>query len=746
MSGRILFGVAVVLAVMTAQGGEPRYVQQSPLFVDVSPHTREAVLGHLLKDHNAGKKFTAAQLDLMTTDELFALHADIHGDVARYDLLPQARPAVLVATSDQTAVSQKVALRQTCVLLRNANEKRYALTGVLVSRTGGVSGEAWILTAKHGGLGQDIVAATARGVVRATKAASTRYSEGAVAFKVATADPLDTLRIADSIPERGGASRYGGFAGAQRLTDYLEGTATLNGGATLQAFPGVRVNASTNHTTPGMSGCPLVNERGELWGLNHGSERSSNGERSLWIRLDDIKDVFATATNSNQPARRTTAVPTKNEPRMVVFSREGCQPCAAWEHDARAGLLGEPSRNAIVVKLVNGQWMECESDICRPSQLAADFQRATRQQVNGTPTFWFEGTTHFRSGYQVDQYGNSTVQTRNSFCSWIKNVFAAIGRMLASLFGVGAEPSPVVVKGPPLQEGGDPILGIEGPLVVDPVPLPREVPVEDIDWGYVTIVGWAKEDRDITGIRGLGRKTWLEKGRSVIHERINSLLDGKAHLEPVFERLGRERYAASVLAAGVNPNPVAIGVLVRKLQDVGLVKSIIEGKVTKVLEGYIPEGLPIKIIFEKTNSDLYGAVIASLHAGELTEVVPELPREPEPVVSPLNEDSLLSKVKQAAGSAIADAMNAKLAPLDDALKARVDAIEARAIGAEEDRSFLQKLLAGIGVGSATGAGAFGLRHWLRQKAIDKVHEKLASVLGRDEAPAILRGPVRSKKS
>ena len=718
----------------------PQYTQHTLIPADVIPHSRSSIIRHLLEDGMHRGKFDRASLDLLTDRELFALHSDDHSDAIDWNLFLAATsrtkssvPAVMTAVSQKVQTTVTIdPLHAASVLIRNAGDKHFSCTGVAVSKTGGQVdiADMRIISVKHGNFGSvvEMWFPTEKSIRRAYKVVEPNEAECPNAFIVEGTGSFQTIQLADAAPAVGEFVKYGGYPRAASVHDFMQGTATMIGGARLEDYPSIWGNMSTNMVINGMSGCALVNQKRQLLGVLHGRKPVGGKVNCIWLRWDAVVRVFNQAIGLKsgvaEPQRfQRKQIPKSARPRIIAFSRKApvCQPCIQFKRDLAdrsVRELDEFRSDILIVELENGKWSHPD--------IVQRYTATMKEGINAYPTFWIEGTRHtYRDGYAASAAG------RNGLCQWIKNFFRSVLMAIRNIFSGEPEPAPnvgpVITPVVPTQEGGGPVLGIEGEIAVPP---PVEVTAEEFDWGYLSLVFFAQEDINVTGARGLAREKLLERGRDLIDDRVNVHLGGKAHIFLVPQRTNPKQYEASIAAFGVSPSPFAVGALVKK-QMRGL-KSIIEGKIIdkarKVLEGVVPPGFPIVVVFEVGDSEKHAACRQAL----LTQEDESLPIDP--VVPPLTGEAgdaviedratLLDGVKSAAKGAALDALQDKLAPL-----------EQKILGAEGDRNFLQRLLVLITGGSALAGGGFGLKTFLanrvKAKALGVGAGLLSKVAGKE---------------
>lgn len=615
MSRPSFFKLAVLLAHLVAllqafqaTGAETYrqpYVRQSA-YVDVLPHTREAVISHLLQDHNGEGRLYRENFASMTDDELFDLHSDLHAGKVRWDDVPvtssgmtprniriardDVSPIKKITTSPPAETSK---LRLATLLIRDRSRSSWGGSAVCVSSTGVV------FTAKHITLGDNVIVAfPSLGERPAIRIHEQREAEGVRAFKITTPGEYPFVPVATAKSQQGDRVTYAGYPGGKGLDVYLEGTGTITGGQA-GAVAGGGYNIVRNLGGPGMSGGPMVNARGDLVGLCHGGDQSA--QYSQWIGSTAVIQAWSTIT---QPQQLQASAAPQSQPRLIAFSMTGCAGCNQFEADFTRGRIPElyaMRDRVLIVKQTNGVWSHPD--------IVASYERTTGRRLDSVPLFWVEGT----KTYSAEPY------SLGGFCAWIKGIIRAILGIPPKV--VVVNPPPVVATPPmvPAIVGGDPSLsvgvGVGGVGVgVDiGVPLPREVPA--IDPADIMVAVLAAE-QDVGLIRGQSRRVALLQAKRILRERVNTRLGDRADIELVSQRIDPQWYATVKPLTGLEPNPLAVVVLVKQFGN-GLVKSIIERKVLGIVQDKIPAGWPvfIKVVFAGNDPMTYAAIRDALLIG-----------------------------------------------------------------------------------------------------------------------------------
>jgi hypothetical protein len=251
--------------------------------------------------------------------------------------------------------------------------------------------------------------------------------------------------------------------------------------------------------------------------------------------------------------------PYQGQRRLVMFSTPGNKDCDLYCKEIVA--TGSP---VTVISTEDPSYLKWKTS----------YEHYTKQKLDKFPTFWVEATNKTRS----DSYRPGIL---GSIFGWFKSIIDAF---LSVLFGA---PSAPAVDLPPTPEGLDP--------------------------SKLTIIALAKK-QDVGLAKGKAIELGLDKIAGPLQRRINEEMEGKARVVVVPERTRPEMFKAITEAAKLTADPGVILVLVRS-QSLGL-KSLIAKKVERSIEGKVPDGVPVEIIFERIHSD-------SFHAIEAASLMPE---------------------------------------------------------------------------------------------------------------------------
>lgn len=653
MSTKSLFRLAVLLAhlffaVRSSSGAErpiyQRHTSDTKIvgFAFAPATTKAEIIDHLGRNEHAGK-FKLADLEKMTVGELKALHDDDHAGVVDWGLLAQAIAELPIKFGTAGAVTTT----QTQPKHFTPNFEVEAPTAA-IAKSVALTAERcredlaveW-LDEKLPDWSERCQIRVKVGQIGAGGSTTFEFTNGhAINWRMNVQGPLERI-LKSVIPHEVSHTIFASYLrhALPRWAD--EGAATLaeepserqrhhkliqesmssygNPRAPLRTFlqateyPSDMRHVMTLYATGYSLTNYLVQQGGKPHFLNFIREVKSLGWNaaikkyygdatvealeqrwSSWVRSGQ-KDLGR--PKAVEVAAHLAATPRASTPRVIVFSAPWCGVCKTLKADLR-----NPAYENDFGELRN-DFEFVEEGTAKYVQHAARFRATTGKQITDLPTIWVAGTKEHRTGY------SATAEGRRGLCGWIKSFFRLLFGFIFGEPKVVVVPPPPVITMPPTQKGGDPIvLGPQGPLSSGEVPPPVEVMTEP-DWGYVRIVGVAKKFLG-DGANGVAVKLAIEQGRGRILDRINRLMDGKAHFDLVTERVEPETFLAVKTAARIEPNPVSGIVLVRKLTD-GLVRGIIERRAAAVVEGHVP-GDAIKIVFESSQPELFAAIQAAL--------------------------------------------------------------------------------------------------------------------------------------
>lgn len=169
--------------------------------------------------------------------------------------------------------------------------------------------------------------------------------------------------------------------------------------------------------------------------------------------------------------------------------------------------------------------------------------------------------------------------------------------------GIGSTPPPA--KEQPPEPKPEPFNREEKP---EPSPTPKE---PEVDWTHAKVVFLIPKSIEATGFKGaiIGKAEEILSG--ITTRKIFDMTDGKVSPSWVFARIKPERYRS---VSGLLGAESGVFVLVAR-QDVGFVK----GLAVKRIESKLPDKLkrlPIEVIFERTQAELFVDIEAALKVRE----------------------------------------------------------------------------------------------------------------------------------
>ena len=478
----------------------------------------------------------------------------------------------------------------------------------------------YLFTAKHclNGLGNTITFKSKKDPNKKIEAKLiyvTKYSDGPIVYFLPSDGdkPYKSFKMAKGAPEIGELVHTVGYPGGNYAVTYGK----VSGGN------GVDVNYVKMRISPGNSGGPLVNEKDEIVGVAQAVDTELTSNNSYFGGWGITKQALDEAKKSKGVKRELPKAKYKAD--VVIFTADWCPSCKVLEKEMPVSYFNEKGLNVIKVKNTQSGWSD--------PKLAQEFRSKTGTNVPGLPTVWARGTSKYQTGYSSGR--------RLSLLGFIVQGFKSIGVLLFGN-GPGGEivpeqaplpPSPPApsVPTPPSEDGpeiGDP-LSAPPPPDEDAPPAPTE---EVIDWENVSIIVAAKKN-DLGYVRNKVATIALKAIKGPLQRANAEVFEGKANLFFVDERTQPNRYASFTQAAGIDPSPFYIIVLVKK-QSLGL-KSLIAGKVERSVKDKIPEGTPVEIVFERIHKGSYVAITESLTVADQT------PEEKEVSL----KDAIVSEIK-----------------------------------------------------------------------------------------------------
>ena len=494
---------------------------------------------------------------------------------------------------------------------------------------------------------------------------------------------------------------------------------------------GKNVNYASMRISPGNSGGPLINENDEIVGIAQAVDIPLNSNNSYF----SAHRLIVQALSASKAKVGGTASPRKNEePKIakkadvVIFTADWCGACQVLKREVSYEDFTSRGLNPIEVKHDNGEWDN--------KQLVNEFRQATGKDVDRLPTIWVRGTSKYETGY--------TSGRRLSLLGWIIRGVKGLGTLLfgntpgGEIVPDDGPPSVPRTPTPPDNWNSNPEFdelpaasappGISDPddLDVPPppgqevAPTPTEPIVEDIDWENISIIVAAK--KQLEGFtREAAARVLLKAIQGPIARANAEFFDGKANIEIVDERTQPIRYESFVTTAGIDPDPFYVMVLVKK-QSLGL-KSLIAGKVERSILEKVPQGTPLEIVFERIHAQAYTAITNSL---EVRDKVTPPPTEAE-----TTREIILSAVRDEIGDLKGNIKGIVVPDKDEIISGvmsnvgpAIEELQSTQNEDGEDRSFFQRLIAGllalIGAGQATG----GVRGFLKARMMKKLGQKI----------------------
>ena len=355
--------------------------------------------------------------------------------------------------------------------------------------------------------------------------------------------------------------------------------------------------------------------------------------------------------------------------------------------------------NVIKVKNTQNGWSD--------SRLAQEFKSKTGTDVPGLPTVWVRGTDRYQTGY--------TSGRRLSLLGFIIRGFKSIGLML---FGNNLQ-GEIIPEAPPgtpnVPDGND--FNAPSPPAEEPAPAPASAE-EPINWENISIIIAAKQ-KDLGYVRDKVASIALKAIKGPLSRANTEIFEGKANLFLIDQRTQPNKYGAFVEAAGIDPTPFYVVVLVKR-QSLGL-KSLIAGKVERSIEGKIPEGTPVEIIFERIHKVSYGAITESLKVSDQTSEEREQLSLKDAIVSEIKAD--LGDLKGNVAGIIIPSKDEITGTVIKNLGPAIAELKKSQEEDEEERNIFQRVIAAflalIGASHATG----GIRGFLAKRAMKKLGVK-----------------------
>lgn len=526
-----------------------------------------------------------------------------------------------------------------------------------------------VFTAKHchNGLGDNISFDHQGDSVKASIVYKADTKDGPLVYKIQTPKRYyKSFIISRVIPKENDVVHTIGFPGGHYAVTYgsmMDRTLEFANNVAM------RVN-------PGNSGAPLLNENSEIVGIClHVDENIGNNVSGFATHASIVKAF--------ENARATPRMKTTNE--VVIFSADWCGPCRLLEREVTDEDFARSGVKVIRVNNVNSKWDNVV--------LVKEFESTVGTGVSSYPTIWIRGTKQYQTGYATGQ--------RTSVLGWVVNTLKTIGRLI-----FGDAPDGRIIEQAPEPEAAIPD---------SPAPIIRDT--ETVDWENVSIIILAKKN-DIGYVKG----KVLEKALSAIQgplSRANAeFFEGKAELFLIDERTHEAQYLALENAAGIAVDKFYVLVLIKK-QPIGL-KGFIASKVEKAVSSKLPEGIPVELVFERIHSESYAKIASALYS-PVTNLPPVQDDELSTLQSVLNIALLPLKEKIDNTASKVDGISVEPVDISE-ISETVKTLKKSQEESDKNRSWYEKIIAGIlsmlGVGAATG----GVRGFLAERAIKKAKE------------------------
>ena len=570
----------------------------------------------------------------------------------------------------------------------------------------------YLFTAKHclNGLGQTITFKSKKDPgknIVAKLIYVTNSSDGPIVYHLPSDSEkgYKSFKLAPSAPPVNSLVHTVGYPGGNYAVTY----------GTVQPGDGETYNKVKMRISPGNSGGPLINEAGQIVGLAQAVDESISSNNSYFGGWGLIQTAIQEAKKKTNSPRG----PPQTKADVVIFTADWCSSCKVLASEVPDSEFQDRGMNVIKVTNNNGSWSN--------QNLHDEFRLRTGKSVTGLPTVWVRGTDQYQTGY--------TSGRRISLFGFIGGVVKGIG---ALLFGNG--PNGEIIDEPfsgspdftPLPPNFTPIPPDEGefetPLTPEgedapPAPGPP-VSLEEIDWENVSIIIAVKEVLDYK--RGIAAKIALKAIKGPINRANEELLEGKANLIFIPERTEPNKFAAFSEAAGVDPDPLYVIVLIKR-QSLGL-KGFIAGKIEKTIKDKIPEGTPVEIVFERVHKKSYLKIteamkITDAGANKDFSLKEEILAGVKEQIGGLtgNVGSILEvvtyKENPPSKEEITSSILKNISPAIKELQKTQDEND-------EERSLFQRVIAGllalVGAGQATG----GIKGFLANRAMKKLGIKL----------------------
>ena len=544
----------------------------------------------------------------------------------------------------------------------------------------------YIVTAKHclSGLGRTLSLKSKD--KKTSKQAELVYvtdkNDGPIVYYIPSVGnkPYVSFKLADKAPAIGSLVHTIGYPGGNYAVTY--GTVEPGDG---QTFNRVKMRIS-----PGNSGGPLINESGKIVGVAQAVDEALSSNNSYFGGWGLIKTALEQSKKRVNGSRGPPEATPTSKADVVIFTADWCSSCQTLASEVPDSEFKARGMNVIKVKNDNGGWSN--------QDLVNEFRSKTGNDIPGLPTVWVRGTNQYQTGY--------TSGRRISLFGFIGSVFKGIGVLL---FGNG--PSGEIIED--LPDPNFTPLPDEVPLAPGVEPEPAPMPSEEIDWENVSIIISVKEV--LSGYaRGVAAKIALKAIRGPLNRANEELLGGKANLIFIPERTEPNRYAAFTEAAGIDPDPLYVMVLVKK-QSLGL-KGLIVGRIEKTIKDKIPEGTPVEIVFERVHKRSYVKITEAMKVTD--QGVNKDFSLKEEILAGVKEQ--LGGLKGNVASIVIPSKDEITSGVLENLGPAIEELKKTQDENDEERSIFQRLIAGllalVGAGQATG----GIRGFLANRAMKKL--------------------------
>ena len=458
------------------------------------------------------------------------------------------------------------------------------------------------------------------------------------------------------------------------------------------------LNYARMRISPGNSGGPLLNEKDEVVGIAQAVDAPISSNNSYFGGWGITKEALYEAKRVTSNTSKSSEVEYKAD--VVIFTADWCPSCKVLEREMPVSYFNEKGLRVLKVKSKSGKWSDPD--------LVKEFKSKTGTDVPGLPTVWARGTDKYQTGYSSGR--------RLSLFGFLMSGFRAIGVVL---FGNGPSGEILPETAPPPPGPQVPSVPDEyGDIDLPPPAAPSDEPPapteEVINWENVSIIIAAKQTA-LSYVRSKAAAIALKAIKGPLERANSEIFEGKANLFFVDQRTQPNRYASFSQAAGVDPDPFYIIVLVQK-QSLGL-KSLIAGRVERSIEGKIPEGTPVEIIFERIHKGSYVAITESLTVADQTPEEKEVSLK-DAIVSELKGD--LGDLKGNLAGIVIPSKDEITGTVIKNLGPAIAELQKSQDEDEEERSIFQRLIAGllalIGASHATG----GIRGFLANRAMKKL--------------------------